>query len=279
MFTALTGAILSAATLIIQKFILSTQKVNHKAFNAIVFSFLFIFTLIVFPKFGWIKPEAFSSYYLIIIVLMVISAAAWNILLTISLQKERMVEFELIAMTQPLVTIAFGSVVFASERNWHILLLAFAASLALIIAHLRKDHIYFDKYARYLLLAILLMSVEFLLIKILLAVFSPVALYMIRTFLIAVVFWVFVTPSLQTVNLKNLATMGGVAALAVLQMVLIYTAIENKGLVYTTLFLILAPVLVYLFSVLIFKERLKARTAVCVLAILLCIAYAAVLGK
>lgn len=277
MFIALTGAILSAITLVIQKFILSTQKVNYKTFNAVVFSFLFIFSLLAFPKFGWIKPEAFSAYYLILVGLMIAVAAAWNILLTISLQKEQMVEFELIAMAQPLVTIVFGSLIFASERNWQILLLAIIASLALIISHLRKDHIYFDKYARYLLLAILLMSVEFLLIKILLAVYSPVALYMIRTFLIAIVFWIFVTPPLETVKLKNLASMGGVAALAVIQMVLIYTAIETKGLVYTTLFLILSPVLVYAFSILLFKERMKLRTAVCIIVILFCIAYTAVL--
>lgn len=277
MIPALIGAVLSAVTLIIQKFILSTQKVNYKAFNAIVFSFLFIFSLILFPKFGWIKPEAASWYYLIFLVLMLVAGAAWNTLLSASLQKENVIEFELIAMTQPLATIVLGSLVFASERNWHILIFAIIAAVALIVAHIRRDHIYFDKYARYLLWAILLMSVEFLFIKILLVVYSPVALYMIRTLTIAITFWIFLRPNLSTVNFKKMATIAGVAALAVIQMVLIYTAIETKGLVYTTLFLILSPILVYIFSILLLKEKMKPRMAVCIIVIIFCIAFAAVL--
>lgn len=279
MIYALIGAIISAITLILQKYILSYLKVNYKTFNVLVFIFLFLFTAVLFPKFGWIKPEALSFYYLLFGILMVITATLWNILLSQSLQKEHLVEFELIQMLQPLLTIFIGSLIFTSERSMYILPAAFIGSLALIIAHIRRDHIYFDKYAKYLLLAVVLMSIEMIFIKILLNVYSPVALYMVRTFFIAIASWVVLMPSFKGLDAKRISIMVGTSALAVAQMVLIYTAIELRGLVFTTLILILTPILVYILSVIFFREKLKTMTIISAVVIVFCIVYATLLGK
>lgn len=279
MIYALIGAIISAITLILQKYILSYLKVNYKTFNVLVFIFLFLFTAVLFPKFGWIKPEALSFYYLLFGILMVITATFWNILLSQALQKEHLVEFELIQMLQPLLTIFLGSLIFTSERSMYILPVAFIGSLALIIAHIRRDHIYFDKYAKYLLLAVVLMSIEMIFIKILLNVYSPVALYMVRTFFVAIVSWVVLRPSFKGLDGKRISIMAGTSALAVAQMVLIYTAIELRGLVFTTLILILTPILVYVLSVIFFREKLKTMTVISAVVIVFCIVYATLSGK
>lgn len=277
MFIPFSVAFLSAITLILQKFILSFQKVHYKDFNIFVFFFLFLVTAIFFPKFGWIKPEALSFYYILIGILMIIFASLWNILLSQSLQKEKVIEFELIQMLQPLLTIFLASMIFTSERSMYILPAAIIASLALIIAHLKRSHLYFDKYSKYLLWAVVIMSIETIFNKILLEVYSPVALYMIRTFFVMILMWLILRPAFRTINLKNGLTMIGTAGLAVLQMVLFYSAIHSEGLIFTTLILILSPILIYIFSIIIYKEKLVFRTALSFAIIIICIVFASVM--
>jgi len=273
----LSVAVLAAITLILQKFILSYQKVNYKDFNIFVFAFLFLISAVFFPKFGWIKPDALSFYYISIAVLMIIFASLWNILLSQALQKEKVIEFELIQMLQPLATILLASLIFASERSVYILPAAIIASLALIVAHLKKNHLYFDKYSKYLLWAVLIMSVETIFNKILLAVYSPVALYTLRTFWVTILMWLILRPNFRTVNLKNGLTMIATAGLAVFQMVLFYSAIQSEGLIFTTLILILSPILVYIFSIFVYKEKLIFRTALAFTIIIFCIVFASLM--
>ncbi len=270
-------SVISAITLLLQKYILSYQKVNYKDYIVFAFVFLFAISALFFPKFGWIKPEAATSFYILIGIFMILAATFWNILLCQALQKEKMIEFELIQMLQPLLTIFLGSLIFASERSVYILPAAFFAAIALIIAHIRRHHIYFNKYAKYLLLAVVLMSVEMIFIKILLTVYSPLALYVVRTFLVLIVMWAILRPSFGSINLKKGLIIIGTTALAVLQMVLYYFAINKEGLVFTTLILILTPILVYLYSIFISKEKLSFKTGFSFIIIILCIIFASLM--
>ena len=279
MIIPLIVAFISAITLILQKYILSTLKVNYKDFNIFVFIFLFIITSFLFPKFGWIKPEAATHFYIIIGISMVIAATLWNILLSQALQKEKLIEFELIQMLQPLFTIFLGSLIFTSERSIYILPAAIVAAAALIIAHIKRHHIMFDKYAKYLLLAVVLMAVEMIFIKILLSVYSPVALYAIRTLFVAVAMWGILRPSFITITFRKSLIIIGTAVLAVIQMVLFYYAVNNEGLIFTTMILILTPVLIYLYSIFISKEKLTFRTGLSFVIIIFCILFASIMGN
>ena len=279
MIIPLVAATLSAITLILEKFELSYQKVNYKTFNVFIFASLFVITALFFPKYGWIKPEATQTYFIVIGILMVATATAWNILLSQALQKEQVIEFELIQMLEPVLVIFLASVFFTSERSMYILPAAVVGATALIVAHAKRHHIYFNKYAKYLLLAIVLMAIEAILNKIMLEVMSPVALYMVRTFFVFVAMWAFLRPSFETVKLKSGLAMFGTAGLAVAQMVLYYTAIGQEGLVFTTLIFILSPVLVYIFSMIIYKEKLKLRTAISFAIIIACIIFASVMER
>jgi drug/metabolite transporter (DMT)-like permease len=279
MVIPLIAAFISAITLILEKFELSYQKVNYKAFNVFIFASLFAITALFFPKFGWIRPEATHIYYIVIGILMVFTAVGWNILLSQALQKERVIEFELIQMLEPVLVIFLASLFFSSERSIYILPAAVVGSLALIAGHLKKHHIYFNKYDKYLLFAIVLMAIETIFNKIMLQVYSPVALYMVRTFFVFITMWIFLRPSFTTVNFKSALAMFGTAGLAVAQMVLYYTAIHSEGLVFTTLIFILSPALVYIFSMIIYKEKLKLRTAISFAIILACIVFASLMEK
>lgn len=262
-----------------QKFSLSFQKVNYKAFNAILFTFLFLISAVFYPKFGEIQPQAFSAYYIVIGILMVGTAVSWNVLFCQALQKEQVIEFELIQMLQPLLTIFLGSLIFVSERSMYILPAAVIASLALVASHIKRHHISFDKYARYLIWGVVFASVEMIFVKIMLEVYSPVALYMVRTFFIAIVMWIAFKPTFANVNWKKVVTIIVLAAIAVLQMVLMYSAVVEEGLIYTTLVLIISPILIYVASLIIYKEKFTLRTAIFYAIILACIVFASIMEK
>jgi drug/metabolite transporter (DMT)-like permease len=118
------------------------------------------------------------------------------------------------------------------------------------------------------------MAIEMIFIKILLAVYSPVALYTIRTFLVFVVLAIFLRPNFEGLNYKKTLIMAGTAFLAVIQMVLIYTSVGREGLVFTTLILILTPILIFIFSIIFYKEKFSIRTLILYIIIIACIAAA-----
>ena len=271
MIIPLIAATLSAITIILEKYILSYQKVDYKTFNVLIFFFLFLISLLFFPKFGWLNSNAGTPYFIFIGILMVATAASWNVLFARALEHEKIIEFEIIQMFQPLLTILLGSLIFATERSIYILPFAFIASIALIASRIKKHHLSFDKFSKILLLAVFLMAIEMVFIKILLAVYSPVALYCLRTFLVFLVLVIFFRPKFAGLNYKKILIMAGTAFLAVIQMVLIYASVGSEGLVFTTLVLILTPILIFIFSIIFYHEKFSFRTLLLYLIIIGCI--------
>jgi len=285
MLIPIIAAFATAAGVIMDKIVLSYQKVGHRQFLVIVFFFLFVLCAILYPFLGKIDPRAFSSEYLFLLLLIIFIASIYNILFYHGVEKEKIIEVELIIMLTPLSTILIASIFLQAERNLTVLLSGIIASLALAISHLRHYHLSFNIFQRGLLLYLILFPLEAVLIKNLLSLYSPLALYLIRTFGVFVVlsFWyLFIAPyfkgepklTFSNWKAKNYNWCLAIAALAVLQMVLTYYAYVDFGVIFTTIVLTLAPILVYLGSTIILKEKLKKRIILAAAIILACIAYA-----
>jgi len=269
------AAVGNALGVVIDKITLSKYRVDLKIFYPILFVFLCFFTALFVPFLGKINYWlAFSNYYFLIFWAMIASAIIWNIFYYQGLQKENLYEFELIITLTPLTTTFLAALLLIEERNWQIFLSSAVASLALLFSHLKKDHFVFSKYSLGLLLAVFFISLEMVFQKILLNVYSPVSLYFIRTFIILVFFWLFFRPKIARLGIKNLGLIMLSAGAGVLQMVLKFYSFELFGVIYTTLIMTLAPILVYFTCILIFKEKLTLKTIFCGLIILACIIWA-----
>lgn len=275
----LISAFAQVGGVLLDKIVLTRRQVSQHVFVPAVFLLLFVLTLILFPFLGKVSPLIFTPYYLVIFALMILSAIVWNFFYYRGVQAEKVHEFELILMFQPLLTIVLAALFLKGEQNVHTMVAAIVAALALVAAHLNENHLQFSTGAKCLICATVFMSVELILIKILLNVLSPVALYTIRTAIIFVFFYLYYKPDLFKMSNTNTALILFSAFFGVSQMVTKFYGFEKYGVVYTSLILILSPLLVYIISTIFLHERLKLRTIISAVVILLCIVYATVLGK
>ena len=276
---AFIAALAQAGGIIVDKIILTRRRMEIHVFIPVLFLFLFLITGILMPHLGKISLEIFKPYYLVIFLLMIAVAIIWNIFYYQGVQKEKVHEFELIIMFQPLLTILLAAVLIEKNTNIHLLIAAIIASLSLIFSHLRKNHFELSSGSRGLILAVIFMSIEIILQKIILEVFSPVALYFVRTGIIFLIFLFLYQPRLRQVSNAHLFLLLATSALGVIQMITKFYGFQSYGVIYTSLILILSPVLVYITSTILLHERLKLRTVLSALAIIGCIVYATLLGK
>lgn len=273
------AALTQVGGILIDKIVLTRRQVALHVFVPILFLFLFLSTALLFPLLGTISLRFFEAQYLILFVLMLIAAVVWNIFYYQGVRSEKVHDFELIVMSQPLLTIFLASLLLKGERNLHLEIAAFIAAGALIAAHIRKAHIEMSSGSYKLILAVIFMSVELIMIKILLDVFSPVALYFARTGIIFIFFLLLSRPKIRQVANENVLLIFSSAVLGTAQMISKFYGFEKYGVIYTSLILILSPILVYILSTLFLHEKLKPRTIVSAVIILACIVYATVVGK
>lgn len=273
------AALTQVGGILIDKIILTRRQVSLHVFVPVLFLFLFLLTGLIVPFLGNVSARIFEPYFLIVFLSMLVVAVAWNIFYYQGVQSEKVHEFEMIVMFQPLLTILLATMFLRSERNLHLEIASFAAAAFLIIAHLKKAHLEFSKGSLKLIGAVVFMSIELILIKILLAVFSPAALYFIRTGIIFIFFLLLYRPQINKIAPQNILLIMGSSFLGTTQMVTKFYGFEQFGVIYTSLILILSPVLVYIFSTIFFHEKIKLRTIVSIIVILGSIVYATVAAR
>ncbi|MEK7202436.1 MAG: DMT family transporter [Patescibacteria group bacterium] len=278
MFSALISAVSAAGGLIIDKIILSRRSVPLRIFIPVVFTFLFAFTIIFTPLFGFIDWQtALLPNNLFLTLLMIVIAVAWNVLAYQSLQRESVHQHEVILMTGPIVTILLAALFFQEEFNLVIFILGLVASLAMLIARTEKHHFKFDKITYNLFLAVILMSIESIIIRELLYSYSPISLYAIRTFFLAGFFWLYYHPKLPEVGRSPVWLLGLSGAVGALSMITRFYAFGSLGVIFTTLISTLAPIIVFIGSWEILHERIRPRVIVASIIILICVAVATAL--
>jgi len=273
------SAITQVGGIIVDKITLTRRQVSTHVFVPVLFLFLFLLTAILFPFLGDISIKIFELRYLLIFLSMLLAAVIWNIFYYQGVQAEKVHEFELIVMFQPLLTILLATIFLSGEKNLQIEIAAIVAAIFLIVAHIKKAHLEITTASYKLILAVIFMSVELILIKILLDIISPVALYCIRTGVIFVFFFLLYKPQIRKVANHNTALILSSAVLGTTQMITKFYGFEQYGVIYTSLILIIAPILVYIVSTIFLHEKLKPRTIVSAIVILGCIVYATMAGR
>jgi len=279
MFPALISAVGNAGELILDKITLSKRGVPLRLFLPIAFVFLFVLTVIFTPFFGFINYQtALLPNNLFLALLMIVTAVAWNVLIYQNIRDESVHRHEVMMMTAPLVTVLMAAVFFQEEFNLSIFILSLIASVALIFARTERHHFKIDKNSANLFLAVILMSVESIIIRELLRSYSPVSLYAIRTFFIGLFFLLYYQPKWKDVARSPLWLIGLSSAVGVTQMVAKFYAFDSLGVVFTTLVSTLGPIIVFLGSWEILHERIRPRVVIAAVVILACVTVATVIA-
>lgn len=260
MLQAFIASIGYAGGVVVDKIILSRYKVPVKRFIPLLFIWLAIITIFLLPKFGLIHWQTLWTYkYILLFISMLAVAITWNSFYYRGIADSEIHEFELIMLLTPLFTIILSEIFLPTERNLTLFIAGAIASLALIVSRFRRHHLQITRNTGIIVAAMFLMSGESILIKYLLDVFSPAALYFFRTAVMSVVFLLAWRPKLLEMPARCFAYTIISAAFGVIQMVLKFYGFVRLGVVETTIILVLGPFLVYFFSAFYFKEYIKKR--------------------
>jgi drug/metabolite transporter (DMT)-like permease len=271
---AIVASIGYAGGVIIDKIILSVYMVPVRRFIPWLFIWLAVITVFAVYIFGGrYNPSMLQSKYLYLFVLMLLVAFTWNLFYYQGIQREEVHEFELIMLFSPLVTIILAEIFLPSERSISTFIAGSIASLALLASRVEKRHLRLSPYWKQLFVASVLMAVESIIIKKLLAVYDPTVLYLARTTILAIAFLIVYRPKLLQVSKNAFALTIATAFFGVVQMVLKFYGFASVGVMETTLILILGPVLVYMLSSFFFREKLQKKTAVSALVVVACVLY------
>lgn len=272
---AIISSIGYAGGVVIDKIVLSYYLVPVRRFIPWLFIWLAIitgFAAIIFRS-RLNLDQLLGTENLILFALMIVVAFTWNIFYYEGIQRESVHEFELVMLFSPLATIILAELFLPTERSLMSFIVGIIASLALLVAKFERHHFKISNYWKQLFLATFLIAFESIIIKKLLLVYDPTFLYLFRTIILAVAFLIAYRPKLLQLSKKAFILTIISAFFGVLQMVLKFYGFINIGVVETTMFLILGPILVYLLSAAIFKEKIKLRAAISSLIVVGCIVY------
>lgn len=263
----------NTGNILLDKYNFLRNKITSQQYNVGLFLFLSVFSavsLIWFWGENNLQPVAWLWLLAVIIV-----ATIWNIGYAQALSKENLEEFESFILFTPLITTILAWVLL-HEQNEKVFIASVIASMAFIFAHIKKNHLVLHKQQKYLVGVIILMSFESIIIKQALAYFSPAVLYTLRTAIVFVIFACIYRKSIKTIPPKSWAIFALSGAFGAVYKIAQFAGINNYGVIYTTLVLMLAPFIILLLDKLWLKEKLHWKYIVSIIIILGAIGYATI---
>lgn len=265
------GAFLEATGMIFSKKILKNKKISSNNYN--VYEFLAI-TLVLIPFMLFlfkVYPGALDFWNIIIMLGVVVVSVLANILVFYAVKGDKVSALEPIWVMQPLFTIILAFIFFATERNVISLVLALVASSALVISHMKKSHIYFNKYAIAAAAGSFLFALELILSNLILKYYTGLTFYFIRCFLVFLICYALFRPNGKELNKNTILMLIAIGFVWIGNRLIIYWGYAKLGVIFTTTVFILSPVLMFLFAVIFLKEKPKIKQIVATLIIVLCV--------
>jgi drug/metabolite transporter (DMT)-like permease len=276
MLFPLVASLSKAFGVMVDKVLLSRKNLSVSRFIVWLFLFLAIFTFPILFFDNWISVEILTPRIIFLFIAMIALALSWNILYYLGIKNESVQEFQPILMLSPLAVIILTHLFFPQESSQRIFFISLIAATVLIFSHLEKGHLVFKRESLGLLICVVLMSLEVLIIKELLFFFAPASLYFFRCFFLFCIFLLLYRRQISSSNniLPNLTGFFLTTILGVAQMVTSFYGYQQIGVIFTTLVMILSPVLVYLFAFLFLKEKTDTKKIVGGVIILGCVIFA-----
>ncbi len=272
------AALAFSANTVIDKIALSQRKIPMRHYVPFLFLYLFFFTALATPFLGAVNwPLLLAPQFLFLFLLLIVLAITWNIFYYESLQKEELYEFETIIMFAPLVTIVLSWIFFPETWDVRVGAAALIAAAALVWSHWEKHHFKLSHYSMNLLVAVVLIATEEIIATELLrdGVFSPVALYALRTLFLFGFFYAYFRPALRKADRSQLNIISLSGLMGALFMVLKYYGYQKLGIPFTALVTIAGPISVYMASAWVIHERMRPRVLIAAAIIATAIVYAA----
>lgn len=271
---ALIAAVLQAASFSFDKLILSIKRVTYKTYVGISFPLIFFMTLIIFLIFKTpLSLSLFSGKFLWLLIASIFLAIVSNLLFYRALDEDKLSEIQTIDLLKNIPLIIFSGIIFVNERNFLFIILATISSIAIIWSHWQRHHFQLAKKTMpYLIWKITLAPFVAIISKVLLDIWNPVSLELVRSGVIALILGPMFFRYSKKVSLKAFSYLLITNALTSVAWILYYFSYQISGIVYTVLIFSLEPLLVYFASIFLLKERINWKKFVAFIIVLLSIA-------
>ncbi|MFA5258632.1 MAG: EamA family transporter [Candidatus Pacearchaeota archaeon] len=272
------AAVLQAASATLDKVTLSIKGVTYKTYTGVSFPLIFLFTLIIFLI---IKPTfALQSFNFKIIFLIIISTVfiiGTNLLYYRALKHDLLSEMQTFSLLSNIPLILL-TIIFLKERNPLLILLAFICVIALVWSHYERRHFKISKNTLpYFIWIILIAPFGGIMSKIILQTIDPISLQLIRDGIIALIFMVLFFKNIKRVPRKAYFPLLLTNILTSIAWILYFLSYQKSGIIYTVLIFSIQPLLVYITSIFLLKEKTNFRKITAFVIILICIGVAQLL--
>jgi len=272
------GAAALAAGTILERLVLKKRKVNIKLYQVATFLAIVV-SMLPFIYFFWgLNPEAFETKNIVIFLIVVLFSIIANLLVFYSMKWEKVTNLEPARVLEPLFVVVLAIVFgfFAEglyERNANVIVPALIAGFALVLTHFKKNHLTFNKYFIAAIIGSFFFALELVTSRLILDFYSPFSFYFLRSLSIFLFSWIIFRPRLGKLSTKVRWEIFITGIVWVVYRIVIYYGYLSVGVVFTTLLLMLAPVLIYTFAYFFLKEKMSWKNFVASAIIVASVAY------
>lgn len=276
------GAVVLATITILEKIVLKRKKINIRLmqtagfFSAVVVMIPFLY---FFGNIDYSNALLLKNIFIFIFIILFSLVA--NLLYFYSIKWEKINNIEPARILEPLFVILLAiifSFIFGTslyERNLNIIIPALIAAGALIFSHIQKHHIHFNKYFIAAIFGSLFFAFELVLSRLILDYYNPLSFYFVRSFSIFLISFIIFRPKFSKIKSSKIKfQIFIVGTLWVIYRIIVYYGYINLGVIFTTLMLMLGPILIYAFARIFLKEKLNWRNIAASLVIIGAVLYA-----
>jgi drug/metabolite transporter (DMT)-like permease len=279
LYIPIIGALALAGGTILQKIILRKKKINIKLYQTLEFLAL-VLVMIPFIYFFWkFDAEALQLRNILIFSSVILFSITANLFTFYSMKWEKVSNLEPAKILEPLFVILLA-IIFSFffeelyEKNLKVVIPAIIAAAALILTHVKKHHLQFNKYFLAAIAGSFFFALELILTRLILDFYSPISFYFLRCSAIFLISLALFRPNFKKISKPVRLQILLVGLIFVVYRIIIYYGYLNLGVIFTTLLVMLAPIFIYTFAHIFLKEKIKLKNIISAAVIIACILYA-----
>lgn len=273
------GAIALGGGTIFERAILKRKGMDIKKYQTLEFLAIVLVMLPIIYFFWKVDSRALELKNILIFVGVIAISLLANFFTFYSMKGEKISNLEPAKMLEPIFTI-FLALLFSLffqgiyESNTKIIIPALIAGIALILTHVKKEHLNLNKYFLAAIIGSFFFASEVVVSRLILGFYSPVTFYFLRCSAILLISFIIFRPRLSNLDSKLKLKMLFVGIIWVIYRVIAYYGYLKIGIISTTLILMLGAVFIYIFARIFLKEKITVRNIIASVIILACVLYA-----
>jgi drug/metabolite transporter (DMT)-like permease len=272
------GAIALSAGTILEKLLLKKKKLEVTLYQTA--SFLSIILLMVPLLFFFWKMDsgAWELKNILIFLGVIASAVIANFLALYALKWEKVTNTEPARILEPMLVIVLA-IIFNlfiqgfQETNIKLVIPALIAAVALIFPHIKKHHLRINKYILAAIFGSFFFALELVLSKLILDLYSPISFYFLRCLFVFLMSLILFRPDFKILNKKISFNILIIGLVWIVYRIAIYFGYMKYGIIFTTLIVMISPIMIYIFAGRFLKEKLNWKNILSSVIIIACVVY------